>query len=108
MAESGVNAPIGIWPFTQIEKTDEKHRIYTTGFQHPESVDLDIVPNIQERENITIFILVLSGVLMVILVGCCITLMKATDIFFKYNETCPFPNFKFIFHSFFHNSYGTR
>ena len=81
MADSSINSPIGIWPFTKIEKTEEQHRIYTTGFQHPRSEDLDIVPNIQDRENITIFILVLAGVLMVILVGCCITLMKATDGF---------------------------
>ena len=73
------NAPIGIWPFTKIDQTEDQHRVFTTGFKHPGVLELDIVPNIRDRENITIFILVLSGVLMVILVGCCVTLMKATD-----------------------------
>ena len=26
--ENGVNAPIGIWPFKKMDKTEDKHRIY--------------------------------------------------------------------------------
>ena len=78
----------GIWPFRpenqnyDFDKHTPKDKIlswstYMSEFGHPAIDELDLVPNFRNRDYMIGVILFLLTVLFLIMVGCCITLLRA-------------------------------